>query len=82
MTCEEFLNGYRDALDQIDEVDLQIREAELRLEKTTSNYAAARVAGGSGGCIEIRSERIEEPPQRGAVGARVIGNLPPSWGGG
>ena len=68
MTCEEFLSGYRDAMDRIDEVDLQIREAELRLEKVTANYEGARVAGGAGDSEAARAALGDLILKRDALG--------------
>ena len=47
MTCEEYLNGYRHALERVEELETDIREAELRLEKVTASYDGAKVSGGS-----------------------------------
>lgn len=46
MTCEEYLNQYRDALMDLEDMKMQVRLAEDRLNKTTANYDSVRVQSG------------------------------------
>lgn len=45
MTCEDYLNRYRDALIELEELDGSIRLAEGRLQRITANYDGVKVQG-------------------------------------
>lgn len=45
MTCEEYLNRYRDALGDMEDLTAQIRLAEDRLQRVTANYDGVKVQG-------------------------------------
>lgn len=47
MNAEQYLNSYRDMLEAVQDMDNQIRKAELRLQKLTQRYDAGSGGGGT-----------------------------------
>lgn len=71
MTCQDYLMGYRDRLDQAGELQSRIREIEIRLQGAGNDITRTKVKTSHGSRAGLEAELADLIRKRGAVVAEA-----------